>query len=253
MPIVQTNTPDMESQAKKRRGQRLVDQHGRPWFANIELKSGDPVGQIEPLFQAPLIPPQMFLRKSSDMNRPNDLEIQYARWIEDNASTRATRDAKGREVSRKMFNTEYDPTKPFSQTVLDMIGEEPDPIEPIIAASQGNRFVLGLSDRDVHGLAKFLIPKDRRAIGTDYSKYDFRDAPVSNRDEEWDLEEELPPGSGVDAEALEEELDPHALGGQRVPVRRASSTRVAKKATKKRKRTATKKTAGERDPVGTPS
>lgn len=209
MPIAEFNNPNLESQAKKRRGQRLVDQHGRPWFAVIELKTGDPVGQIEPQFQAPLVPPQVYLRKSRDENRPNDLVIQYEAWIDENLTRREELNARAREISRKMFGTAYDPTKSFAPDVLEALGEYPEPVEPIIAAYQGNSYVLGLTTVVDERVAQFFLAKEKPTRAKLLDRYDFRDEPGT-----------------LDPEALEEELDPHATGGTRVPRRKRSAETV---------------------------
>lgn len=205
MPIAEYNNPNLDSQAKRRRGARLVDQHGRPWFANLELKTGDPCGPIEPLFQAPLIPPQVYLRKSRDENQPNNLVILYDAWINEIINVREERIAKAREIARKMFATAYDPEKPLGPDIMSLVGDEPEPIEPIIAAMQGNSYVLGKSPVDQHGLERFFVAQRDKLKRRDLSTYgDFRDKP----------------SHALDPDALEEQFDGDATGGTRVPVRR---------------------------------
>jgi hypothetical protein len=226
MGLLQINDPNLESQAKKRRGKRLIDRHRRGWFATTEIKTGDPVGMIEPQFQAPLIPPQVYLRLYPEAaSRPNDLIIDYDRWIADNMRARKARLDKAREIARKHFVDAYDPNKPIATWILDLVEPEPEPLEPIIAAKQGNRYVLGLTKRVDERLAHFFAPKES-PMDADLARYDFRDAPDASaegvegdEDEGFDpvvddeLEAELD-----EADALEAQFDREHIGGQRVPV-----------------------------------
>lgn len=177
------------SQANQRRNQRLTDQHGRRYFAIIEIRSGDPVGPIEPMFDAPLKVPQMYLRKSPDIDAPTQLIIDYPRWIEDLTSARVEWERRGRELSRKQFGSAYDPTKhQFKQEILDILGPPPQPVEPVHAALQGNRWVLGFTRRVDARLAQFFDAPEERGLEIDYSRYDFRDDVDAVDDEEHEAE-----------------------------------------------------------------
>lgn len=240
------------SQANQRRKQRLTDQHGRKYFAVIEIRSGDPVGPIEPMFQAPLVTPAMYLRKHPDAEKPNDVVIDYARWIQDLETAHADRLKRGRELARKHLGSAYDPAEPFPVEIEDLLGPAPQPVEPVYAAMQGNRWVLGYSRRVDLKLAGFFEVEQLNARrGVNLDKYDFRDndsdtaryadpeaSPLrvaapnlgtsrSTRGEEFDYERAA---QGIDDglddldmqldedDELEAQFDRDATGGQRVPV-----------------------------------
>jgi len=180
------------SQRNQRNTMQMQDQHGRPWFATIEIKTGDPCGLIEAQFQAPLVPPQEYLRRVP--RKPYDLHIDYTAWKQDIRTARADWEREGRQLARKLHGSAYDPRKAFSIEVLEMIGEAPSAIEPVIAAEQGNSWVLGLTSTVDMRLVQFFEPEQ---IDPDYStepEGDFR-------------------------EALEDQVDPNAEGGKRVAVR----------------------------------
>lgn len=161
------------SQAKQRRGQMFRDQHGRRYYASIELRTGDPCGLIEPQFSAPLAVPQMYLERSSDPERPYDIQVSYTRWKADIRAARSEWEREGRQLARKMHGDRFDPRADFPRDVLDIIGEPPQHVEPVIAAEQGNSWVLGLTDRVDLRLAAFFTPKELDPSAA--NEPDFRD------------------------------------------------------------------------------
>jgi hypothetical protein len=248
------------SQAKQRRNQRLTDNHGRKYFATIEIRSGDPVGPVQPMFQAPLAVPPMYMRKHPDPDRPNEVVIDYRRWITDIEGAHTDWEKRGRELSRKTFGSAYDPTQPaFKQEILDLLGERPQPVEPVYAAMQGNRWVLGFTRIVDARLERFFTPAQLNPQAIDFSKYDFRDEIGAGGESEWsaaetsstEVVEDLSVGSsaaefdydaaaaaagddGLDDlemkldedEALERQFDREHTGGQRVPVGRSPKGRT---------------------------
>lgn len=178
------------SQRKQRRGQMFRDDHGRRWYAATELLSGHPTGMIEHQFAAPLIPPQKYLELSTDPERPYDLHIAYERWIADTQTERDDWVKNGRIVARRTPGITWNEGEPFPAAVLDVIGPEPTPLEPILAAQAGNPWIIGKTKvRDARLVKFFETPEsERRAreATVDYSKL----------------------------EALEEEHDPDGLGSQ---------------------------------------
>jgi hypothetical protein len=199
--LQRTDSGQPWSQRKQRRGQMFRDDHGRRWFAVTELLSGAPSGMIEHQFQAPLIPPQKYLELSRDPERPYDLHIAYDRWIADTETDREEWHKNGRLVARRTPGVTWVEGDPFPTAVLDVIGPEPTPLEPILAAQQGNPWIIGKTTVRDARLAKFFETpeKERRArhAAVDYSKL----------------------------EALEEEYDPDAVGSQNGRRQRADARR----------------------------
>jgi hypothetical protein len=153
--------PQNWSQRNQRRegGQFFRDQHGRRYHAEIELKTGHPCGPLVPSYRAPLVVPQQYLTLSNDPENPTRLTINYTAWESDARAARRDWEQEGRSRALKMYGDAYDPRKPFGQDVLDIIGPAPSAVEPIIAARQGNSWVLGLSDRIDLRLAKYFEPE----------------------------------------------------------------------------------------------
>lgn len=208
------------SQAKQRRGQMFRDQHGRRYFASIEISTGDPCGLIEPQFHAPLAVPHMYLERSPDEMRPYDLIVNYARWEADIQTERATWEKEGRQRAMKLHGDAYDPTKPFSAQVLDIIGPPPQAIEPIIAARQGNSWVLGLSTKVDLRLASFFEPEQLDADFRARNEPDFRDLP-QEEDSELAEDDEL--------DAIEDDADSAAAETRRIERERKRRQREQKR------------------------
>lgn len=164
--------PENWSQQHQRRYQIFTDQHGREWGGNLEVKTGDVVGLLEAQFTAPLIPPQKYIRRVD--RRPYDLRIDYKQWKADYRGERRDWEREGRQMMRKMRGKGYNPNEEFSEDVLDIIGEPPQAIEPIIAAEQGNSWILGKTKKPDLRLVKFfepeqLDPEIREAREPDFS------------------------------------------------------------------------------------
>ncbi len=145
------------SQRDFRRPQTMTDQHGRQWHTSIELKTGHPCGLIQPKFTAPLDTPQEYL--TVDLEQPHKLIIAYDPWI---ASLRASwreRAERLRSVGIAVHGDKYNPDKP-SREQLDIVGSPPRPVEPVIAAKQGNKYVLGLTDKMPDWAKPFFIKEE---------------------------------------------------------------------------------------------
>lgn len=166
--------PEGWSQRKQRREVKHGrDIHGRPWHWTIENKTGDPTGLIQALFQAPIIPPQEYLRPNPE--NPNQLLIDYDRWISAIRARRKEWEKEGRQRSQKLYGQKYRAEDEFTDEVLDIIGPPPEAWEPILAAKQGNPWILGKTTRVDLRLAQFfepeqLDPTERAAREPDFSK-----------------------------------------------------------------------------------
>jgi hypothetical protein len=190
--------PQNWSQRNQRRegGQFFRDQHGRRYHAEIELKTGHPCGPLVPQYRAPLVVPQQYLVLSNDPENPTLLTVNYTRWESDARAARKDWEAEGRSRALKMYGDAYDPRKPFGQDVLDIIGPAPSAVEPVIAARQGNSWVLGLSDRIDLRLAKYFEPEQldpqHRPEEPDFrdESIDARTESLEQRDEEEDARKE---------------------------------------------------------------
>lgn len=182
--------PDRWSQRNQRAEQMFYDQHDREWYGAIELKTGDVVGLLQPQFTAPLIPEQKYLKRVP--RRPYDLYIDYDQWQRDEETAIKDWRDEGRKRASKMKGSEYRPgDTDFPEEVLDIIGPKPRAVDPIIAARQGNKWILGLVKnwkvkRDPR-LAAFFAEEEldfeiRRQNEPDYSdRYIDRSKPAVGR------------------------------------------------------------------------
>src|SRR5258708_30560498 len=159
----------------------MRDQHGRRWGCSFDHKSNAPVGHWDSPV-APIVPPSHFLRLSKDPDRPNELTVDYDAIIKElrEAASQWNKDAEA-AMSRR-HGEKYKPGMPLDSDVGEALGPRPDPIEPWIAAKQGNKYVLGLTQVVDVRLAPFLKLK-----GAEPDEPDFSDDPdFTDLDDQYD-------------------------------------------------------------------
>jgi hypothetical protein len=190
-----------KSQASSRRYVRFTDQHGRKHGVNVELRTGAPTGHWN-FATAPITPPAHCLKISQDPDDPFKVFIDYDRII------REGREALD-EYERAREKILFDKPDMKEIAIAHEIGRRPPPVEPWIAAKQGCQWTLGLSTRvntKIYGILQEYAETRRRGV----SDYDFT--------------------SEENYLSIEEEADPKATGGQRVPVRRGKNKSAAEDA-----------------------
>ena len=299
------------SQASTRRPITLYDQTtvprghklagtgaSRRWSASIELKSGMPTGLISNDFKAPLTPDQKYLVVNED--NVSELYIDYRAWYRDR---RSANQSYHKKVVRYCTRNKLPEPKPgdYSMEMVGACGEPPRPIETVVAAYQGNPWILGLC----HGcgmasnacscprgyrpypadprLAKYFEKRDEleqggremdfgpesyvRVVG-DETPDEMAQRPVQFRtaeslDHATDLDDltAATPRAGREApstraavlaqeedtfaaarQALEDDEDPAALGGRRIPV--TAQDRAKKQAPRRPSATAVRRAHG---------
>ena len=131
-------------QRRKRAYAIYTDQHGRAWGAPIENKSGDPCGNLEPQFSAPLLIEDKYITINSRMRQ---IRIRYADKIRDIVEANNEWDTQMRAYARKEYGDKAgEAMKNPPPGLLDLVGPRPlERREPIEAAMQGNKWILGLS------------------------------------------------------------------------------------------------------------
>ena len=160
-----------KSNADSRRNWIGKDQHGREWFANLDLRSGEPVGRIEPHgWGAPWYPDQKYILRDGDFY---NVVIDYERMIEDHVVAHREYEARQREVGLELHGQAYDEKKP-TNAVKARVGQGPTPLEIVVAMAQGNRYAIGLTDVPDERLRKFL-PKTTTAAERSMAGMDFHD------------------------------------------------------------------------------
>lgn len=189
-----------KSQYETRESRVFRDQHGRRWTCRVEKKSGQPVGSWHKMdWTAPLdVPGEYMLIKATD-DGSNVVEIQYPTWITTLEDAHREYEKRERQLLQARFDDEWHKYREqVPEDIRLFLGRKPDAVEPVVAAMQGNAWVLGLTTRVDLRLVKWLEPV---AVETPVSKYGDFSAVVS-------------------AEDVEEDADPDALGGKTIPVRK---------------------------------
>lgn len=133
--------PKKRNQAEERRYSTFTDQHGRKWGAVVDKSTGQPVGVIEPKFEAPFMPHQSFF--VFDPNEPTFV-IDYDAMIESRRARLKEWEDAGytfalAEYGDKAVEVMANPTP----ALLRYVGPKPDPHEIPEAAKAGNKWVLG--------------------------------------------------------------------------------------------------------------
>lgn len=131
------------NQAAGRRHQVAFDQHGRKWSFWVDKKTGFSCTTPSPQFRAPWYPPSDIIR--IDPETPGAVKIDYDPLLlqrrEAHAAFRRLMIQAANHFNVPNWNPDRD--APTAQMKND-IGNPPLPIEPVLAAKAGNKFVLGL-------------------------------------------------------------------------------------------------------------
>jgi hypothetical protein len=228
------------SQASTRYVQTYRDQHGRRWRASVEMKSGYPTGRIACLHKTkngnppPWLPPQGHPFMDVHPTRRDRIIINYDAIIDDRI--RAHEELFNRAVEEAGARGLPIPEKgqAWDRRVVAILGtlDQMAPIQPAVAAMQGNSYILGLSDQVDERLVPFLRKsraqkrQERYANLPDYSDatraepVDAIDA-LEIDDEDLDEFDHLDPNEDPGDPALESRLDleeqhdPEARGGKK--------------------------------------
>lgn len=181
------------SQADLRRPQWMTDDHGRRWFADVEKRSGYPVGPIRPRFDAPWYPDQSALK--IDPDDPSHIRIDYEALLAERQEAHALYHQRAVEEAASRQWPVPELGEPYRRELQLIIGKPPQPIEPVVAAMQGNKYILGLTTRVDPRLVEFIETPAHKHEQMLRALPDFRDEELMD---------------------LEEEVDPDAIGGRRV-------------------------------------
>lgn len=177
-----------KGQHTKRRGRKLPDQHGRMWEFQEDKACGAPVGPINARgWKDRLRTPQKY-KVYDEQN--SQIRINWAQWETDlKAAHQAWGDVLRRTAISMYGQGASEAIKYPPPELLETVGEKPQPIELILAARRGNKFVLGLSDEMPKWAEPFFAPKvDPFAMTFPDADQEFEDVPVgvgAKTDESW--------------------------------------------------------------------
>lgn len=152
-----------KGQDDKRRPDILVDSHGREYFANIEIESGDPIDLTPFQWTAPTAPHWargLFLPPIGDPEivrivprmernrRGYQIEIDYLRWEQKTVARNEQRMEHLRNIVANMPNVNVVETLEHPpKALLEYVGPEAfPPVEIIRAMRAGNLWALGGAD-----------------------------------------------------------------------------------------------------------
>lgn len=140
----------MQDQQKRRRGVVLHDQWGRKYHATMDKATGDSVGPIRPDFEAVVGLPDSPQHWRHHPEHPAKIDIRYPGWIGELRAARQAWQADLERYARNLYGEKAgDALKNRPPELLNLAGGLPFPYELVEAASQGNKWILGLRAFDV--------------------------------------------------------------------------------------------------------
>lgn len=231
-----------KGQDAKRRRTFMKDQHGRKYFANIEIETGDPLdlaphGWTAPrnpawakkLFIPPIGDPEV-VRVVPDDQRADtgcDVFIDYAKWEEKILARNAQRTEQLRAIVQTMQgvgDVVATLQNPPRELLLYVGPEAFPPVEIIRSMRAGNEWALGFSDV-VPEKAEALLERIRPQV----MEARMGRAGVVSEDEVDDpFADELAAARDAALDRLmdiEEDADPLGVGGHVVPVKKVGRPR----------------------------
>lgn len=193
----------------KIRPAKMWDHHGRRYGAVLDKSNGIPIGRgpRPDGWRAPWMPGQEWFRYHEDETNPMKFRIDYESMLE---SSMAAHEAYDRQWTDYAVGNGWDPKdEAMIGRIVAKIGPRPLPFELIVAAMQGNKYILGLTEKVDKRVEPFLRmrPKYTRTAKKQeiLSGLDFTD-----HDDDEDLEERMD---------LQEQHDPEDTPRGRVPVK----------------------------------
>lgn len=140
-------------QAGKRRTVLFSDQHGRQWAGTKDIHTDTTIGEPMPSGWTPvkfrgraLVPPAGCLL--FDDSKPGQFTIDYDRWRGELLIAHQRWTQMASQYAASMYGEkQHDALKNPPPELLNILGPKPMPLEVLDAMLEGNRWVLGLSDK----------------------------------------------------------------------------------------------------------
>lgn len=191
--MARAKSNDMGQPSTRRPG-RWTDQHGRKWHASVDIRSGGAVGPIQPLgWRAPWMPDQTFFRFSDEEH--TQMTIDYQQMLDERLAAHESWSTEFRSAALKRGWSPDDEEK--RNSLIELVGPMPHPVEPILAAMQGNKWILGLTQVVDKRLEPFIPKKvtrtEKALADVDYSFDPESDSLKDNLEELMDIEESVDP------------------------------------------------------------
>ena len=183
---------------RRQHGVILRDQFQRRWETTVDTDSGGPCAPINPKGWVDILDtPPKFKRLVKDEDGRLSLEIAVDDWITDAEKAHEIYDQKLYSDAMMLFGAEgpkaYEDRTP---ALINYTGHPPRFVEPLLALRDGNSWILGKTAVPDKRLTKYFVKREK-------VRPSFKD---------------ITPDETL-AERAEEEHDPEATGGKKVPVR----------------------------------
>ncbi|MBK8246414.1 MAG: hypothetical protein IPK85_03310 [Gemmatimonadetes bacterium] len=182
-------------QVKERVVRRFKDRHGRVYEATIDIRTNQPISRMRPMFKAPWHSDRAVLVHNED-DGTSAIDLREDVVIAERKQAHKEWEDSLTRYGLAMHGEAFNPAQPTA-ALLRVIGPKPEPVEYALAAKKGDPWILG-NTTEMPVWAKKLRAQER--IVED--EYAFLTASETD-----------PYGD------IEEQVDPQAIGGKRVPVK----------------------------------
>lgn len=187
-----TGQKEKDQYERRQHGVVLRDQWGRRWESTIDTDSGGTCAPINPKGWVDVLDtPSKFKRLAKDEDGRVALEILVDEWIAYTEKEQEKYDQKLYNDAMMLFGAEgpkaYEERAP---ALINYTGHPPQAVEPLYALKDENSWILGRTTTPDRRLTKYFVKREK-------VRPSFKDE---------------------DLETLEEQYDPDAVGGKKVPV-----------------------------------
>lgn len=227
----------VKGQEEQRRPEMFVDRFGREYFANVELKTGDPCEVLQARFRAPITPEwarKMLLPPVDDHDivkmvprlqrakKGYQVEIDFDRWLMKWDAANETRQRKLYDGAKAMAKGRdaHEIAKDPPAILLAELGPPPMPPRVFIEAMKaGNAWALGKSDKIPAKAVALLEEIETWFVKRRVQLGNAVGDPLADDDETLGFANEAGFGAVTDVDLdpfgeIEEQEDPKAIGGK---------------------------------------
>lgn len=126
------------------------DQHGRPWGAECDNRTNDPVGPLSPKFAAPWLPTYQYVEWHYDREEGQfTVHVNYRKLNADRRRQDTEWTQRLMEVGTQLDGQAFDPANPTLAVMLKT-GPRPESVVLAIKAERGDPWLLGLAPAEPH-------------------------------------------------------------------------------------------------------
>lgn len=176
-------------QAGKRKTVQFTDQHGRAWTAVKDVFTDTNIGPLYPSGWTPvkyqgrdLLPPDNMYRFND--SKPGTFVIDYDAWRQTLMGAHQQWAQQAGSYAAAMYGDKaMDALENPTPALLNMLGPKPMPIELVEAMQEGNKWILGLTEKKPKWAEEFFVEAPATVGGRKYSDDDeMETVPPRDRD-----------------------------------------------------------------------